>query len=284
MQFVINFTAYFSIIFLFSVAFFFQYRIFRVFDLSLGASFLIGGYGFLGLIQAGQSIAVSIVWGTLLAITLGYFLLVVLVRPLTHYQASALDITLCALGIYIVGVNVFAMVFGDELQRPVGLWLSRSIVFGDGFISGAQLCAIILALLTYIIIAVAMRYTTFGRIFRALSDSPNLARDLGLPTGSVTAVATMVGAALVGITGLLVAIDVGIRPTTAFQFVIPALAAVLAFGGPSVTGLIVGAATVALAGELGGFAFGQQWRELSIFTIIGIFLAIRARVRPVSSR
>lgn len=282
LQLFINFAAYFGIVCLFSLAFFFQYRIYRVFDLSLGVSFLIGGYGFWGAVQAGQPIAASIVWGVLLAMILGYLLLVLLVRPLTHYQASALDITLCALGTYIVGVNVLAMVFGDQLQRPANLWLSRSIMLGDGFISFAQLFTVVVASMAYAVTAVAMRCTAYGRIFRALSDNPSLARDLGLPTGPVTAIATVAGAAFVGITGILVVIDIGIRPTTAFQFVIPALAVVLAFGGSGVSRLVVGAASVGLAGELGGFALGQQWRELSMFTVVGAFLAMRARFPAMS--
>lgn len=277
MQFFINFFAYFGIVFLFSAAFFLQYRMFRFFDLSLGAMFLTGAYLFAAVVQAGQQEGLSILLAAIAAALTGVVFIEFMIRPLVRLGASPLDLTLCALGAYIIGVNVFALIFEDEISRPAGLGLSKTIAVATIVFSGAQISLILLALLSFIVVMLVLRLAPIGRTFRALGDSPNLARNLGLPVGPAIILATASGAALVGMSGALIAADIGIRPTTAFPFIIPGLAAVLAFGGQTLPQIFLGAGVVALAGELGGLLFGQQWREPSIFAIVVIVLALRTR-------
>lgn len=251
---------------------------FRFFDLSLGIVFLSGAYGFLASLNSGWSFPISFLCGTLLATGVGCALLLVLVQPLARYQATGLDITLCALGAYIIGLNTLSMIFGDELRRPPDLWLSAPINIAGGIISGAQLSIVVVALCAYLAAALIMKRTSLGRTFRALSNNPKLARDIGLPLGPVRLLTTAFGSVLVATAGILVAVDVGVRPSSAFPLVIPALGAVLAFSGPNLTRLFVGTFAVAAAGELGGFAFGQQWRELSLFAVIGLYLVVMPRL------
>jgi branched-subunit amino acid ABC-type transport system permease component len=114
----------------------------------------------------------------------------------------------------------------------------------------AQLGLMGLAVFSYVGGELILRFMSVGRVFRALSDSPSLARDLGLPTGRAITLAAAAGAILVGVAGVLTAADVGIRPTTGFPFIIPGLAAVLTFGGRTMSQVLIGAAVVALTGEV----------------------------------
>jgi branched-chain amino acid transport system permease protein len=283
-QFFVNVTASFSVIFLFSAAFFFQYRMFRFFDLSLAAIFVVGAYPFETAVRAGQQEVLGILLAGAVAGLAGILLMELVVQPLARRGASPLDLTLCALGVYIVGLNCIALIFGDEVLRPPALEISKSIPIATAVISGAQLGLIVLTLVSYVAIVITLRLTSVGRTFRALSDSPSLARDLGLPTGPAIILATSGGAILVGVAGALITADVGIRPTTGFPFIIPGLAAVLSFGGRDISQVLLGAAIVALTGELGGLFLGQQWRELSIFTVLALFLALRTRLVPAGLR
>jgi branched-chain amino acid transport system permease protein len=282
LQFFINLFAYFSIILLFAVAFFFQYRMFRFFDLSLGVTFLAGAYALVENTQTTHPLLFSTLLSIALGGGVGYGLLRLLIFPLVRRQASPLDLTLCALGVYIIGLNLIALMFGDELQIAIHLGISKPIELGEAIISSPQLGSIILAFLTLAIVDFTLRHTSAGRIFRALSDSPTLARDIGLPTKHVVVLAAIFGAIVTALTGLLVAADVGVRPTTAFPFIIPGLAAVLAFGAYDLRQVILGAAIVSVTGELAGLLFGQQWREFSIFAIVALMLAARMRFSAVT--
>jgi branched-chain amino acid transport system permease protein len=280
-QLFLNGVAYFSAIFLFSTAFFFHYRAFRFFDLSLGAIFLAGAYPYEAAVQIGGSEVLGILLAGFVGATVSVVFIELLVRPLARFGASALDLTLCALGVYIIGVNIIALIFGDEIRRPSGI---KSISVAGASVSSAQISLISLALASFIAIVAVLRFTSVGRVFRALSDNPNLARDLGLPIRPAIILTTATGAALVGMGGALLTADVGVKPTSGFSFILPGLAAVLAFGGRNVSQVLFGAAIVAVTGEWGALLFGQQWRELSIFLVLLALLASRARlIRPVLS-
>jgi branched-chain amino acid transport system permease protein len=275
---VLNTLAYFGSVSFFALAFFFQYRMFRYFDLSAGVVFLAGAYLFWSFVAAGLNELGGILACAALSVGIGLALTELVTRPLSNLGASALDLTLGSLGIYIVGVNVAALAFGDELQRAAELSLSQPMAVLGGVVTGAQGALVVGAALSFAVIWVALRCLPIGRVFRALSDSPRLARELGLSVRPAMVLATATGAGLMGCCGALLAADVGIRPTTAFPFILPGLAAVLAFGGRTLGQVLVGAAVVATTGELGGLLFGQQWREFAIFGIVALFLVVRTHL------
>lgn len=278
MQALLNAMANFGSISAFSLAFFFQYRMFRYFDLSAGANFAAGAYVFCALIAAGHAAIPAILGAVAVSALIGLAVTGCIVRPLAKLGASALDLTLGSLGLYIIGVNVVALLFGDELQRPSGLGVAAPFAVYGGIITGAQLSLLLVALLSFAAVAVVLRATAMGRAFRALGENSVLAQDLGLSVHRAMLFATAAGAGLMGVGGALVAADLGVRPTTAFPYMLPGLAAVLAFGGRTITQVLFGACVVTITGELGGRLFGQQWREFAIFSIVALFLTGRARL------
>jgi branched-chain amino acid transport system permease protein len=198
-QWFLNVAASFSLIFSFSAAFFFQYRTFRFFDLSLGATFVAGAYPFAVVVHPGKQEILGMLLAGVVAGIVGLVLTNLIVQPLAKLGASPLELTLCALGLYIIGLNVIALIFGDEIRRPAALELSQPISIAAAVVSGAQLGLMGLALFSYIASELILRFTSIGRVFRALSDSPSLARDLGLPTGPSITLAAAAGATLVGV-------------------------------------------------------------------------------------
>lgn len=283
MQYVVNYVTYASIVLLFALAFFFQYRMFRFFDLSAGVAFLSGAYAFVTLVQFGQDEMNSILIAALFSVILALTLTELFVRRLSNWGAPPLDLTLFSFGAYIVGVNLMSLLFGDEVYRPVGLEISNSVALLGGVITGAQIYLTSCATMAFVAIGLMLSFSPQGRIFRALSNNPKLARDLGLPVTPTILLATATGAALAGAGGALITADVGVRPTTAFPFMLPGLAAVLAFGGRTLSNVFWGATIVAVTGETGVLLLGQQWREFAIFAVVALFLVLRTQLARMRS-
>jgi branched-subunit amino acid ABC-type transport system permease component len=263
--------------FLFALALFFQHRLFKFFDLSLSATFLLGGYSLVALedkmpalLAVGLSITSSAVFAALL--------LIGLYKPLLRVGASSLELILASLGLYIIVFNVIPLFFDEETHRPdVAPILSDAILLGSGIIVGAQAVLIMSSLLCWAVLYLVIKYTKAGRAFRAISNSSELAQDLGLGSGPTILATAALGGALVGLAGTMITLDIGVRPSTAFPLIVPALAALLVFGGHTINRVLLGTVTVAAGGELGGLVLGQQWRELSIFAVTILILVIRTR-------
>jgi branched-subunit amino acid ABC-type transport system permease component len=277
-QFALNASAYFAIVTLVSIAFFFQYRLFRYFDLSLGVTFLVGAYMFSALVDKQVPEWAALVFAVTSATICGTFFYICLIQFLVKLETPPLGLTLCAFGVYIVGVNSIVLFFGDELIRINNLSLSSSVSLIDVVASVSQIIELIAAASSFVVVWILLARTATGRAFRAFGDNPKLAREIGL-SGEIPVVAvTALGAALVGFTGVVVAADVGVRPSTAFVYVVPGLAAVLAFGAKDLRGTLAGAAFVAGIGEASTFAFGQQWREFGIYLSVAFALAVRMQL------
>ncbi|MEI9990577.1 MAG: hypothetical protein WDM86_11110 [Rhizomicrobium sp.] len=279
MQSLLNAVSYFAVVLLVSIPFFFQYRLFRFFDLSLGVVFLVGAYAFLEGSNALWPEWIAIAVAVVAAATCGGLIYLSLFRTLVNLRSAALGLTLCAFGVYILGVNIVAMAFGDELVRSNDVMFSGSVVANGGVLSNAQLTEIILAVSSILIVWSFLKFSKAGRTVRAFADNPALAADIGLAGELPTLLVVVGGAGLMGLVGLLLAADIGVRPTTAFVYLLPGLAAVLAFGTKNIFGVVVGSAIVASIAEITAVALGQQWRDFAIYTAVAVMLTIHARLR-----
>jgi branched-chain amino acid transport system permease protein len=282
LQYLLNLLSYFSGVAVFSVAVFIPYRSSRHFDLGVGVVFLAGGYSFLfasQLLSPAVAAAVSIV----VAAFTGIAVLTLITQPLVRRNATPLGITLAALGVYIVGLNTFALLFGNDVRRPDALWLSKPIHLFQGVLSAAQLVLVLAVFVSLAVFTLVLRRTRLGRYFRAISDSPELARTLGVPASSTVLLLTVVSTALIGLAGALIAADIGVQPNSTFSYFIPAFAAVLSFGGRTLDQVVLGAAAIAITGDLAGYLLGQEWRELAIFALAALLLFAR-RFQGVPAR
>src|SRR5207302_872139 len=90
-----------------------------------------------------------------------------------------------------------------------------------------------------------IRYTTFGRAMRAVSDSPTSASLWGVPVGRVGAVSWMLGSLVAAVAGILITPFINFDTTSLTLLIIDALAAAL------IGGLVSLPLTV-----LGGFLLG----------------------------
>lgn len=256
---------------------FFQYRLFQFFDLSVGVVFLAGAYTFVLVAGFDMSLFCKIMFSVAVAGAVELVIIGGVIRPLYRLEILPLELMLVTLALYVISLNVFALLFGDELYRPSIATDSDIIHFSSFVMLDAQLGIAVLAIANIALIGLLLRYTSFGRVFRALSDSYSLTQDLGLLTLPTIALFVGLGALFVGAVGALTSADIGVRPITAFPYVLTAVGAFLALGGQTFRGVVVGTFAVTAGSQIGGFLFGEQWRELSMFVTVVLLLLVRRR-------
>src|SRR5258708_33381480 len=79
-------------------------------------------------------------------------------------------------------------------------------------------------------LAAFLRYASFGRSMRAVSDSPTAASLWGVPVGKVSAVSWMLGSLIAGVAGILITPFINFDTTSLTLLIIDALAAALIGG------------------------------------------------------
>ena len=134
----------------------------------------------------------------------------------------------------------------NQYHLPIYLAPQTStLTIADVPIGANNIVIIVAALLLAFGLGAFLRYTSFGRAMRAVSDSPASASLWGVPVGRVGAVSWMLGSLVAAVAGILITPFINFDTTSLTLLIIDALAAAL------IGGLVSLPLTV-----LGGFVLG----------------------------
>jgi branched-chain amino acid transport system permease protein len=115
----------------------------------------------------------------------------------------------------------------------------------------------------------------FGKALRAASEDPEAASSLGIDVKHVYALTFAIGAAVSAFAGVEVGVAFSLTPTAGLGWLLIAFTVIVLGGMGSVIGTLIGGFVVALAQEYGALAFGPQYQNLIVFSLLVIVLVIR---------
>lgn len=122
----------------------------------------------------------------------------------------------------------------------------------------------------------AGRHTTFGRGYRAAAQDPGMAALLGIDVNRTVGFAFLVAGGMTGVAGIFAALQYQIVDFyMGYVIGFKALAAALLGGIGSLEGAFLGGILIAAVEIFGGMAFGDEWREISVFAIMALVLIFR---------
>ncbi len=125
---------------------------------------------------------------------------------------------------------------------------SRKIV-----ITEPQLLLFLFTLFTVFAIHYILNKTKFGKAMRAVSDNRDLARVSGINIQKVTTITWVIAGSLAAAAGVLLALDVSLKPDLSFNLLLPIFAAAIVCGVGHPYGAIVGGYVVGFAETLSIF-------------------------------
>jgi branched-chain amino acid transport system permease protein len=125
-------------------------------------------------------------------------------------------------------------------------------------------------------LAITMRYTPFGRQWRACAQSLKLAELCGVNSSHVVAMTFVASSSLAAVSGWMSAISYGgTNASIGLMMGFKAMFASVVGGFGSIKGAIVGAASLAAVEVLWSAAFSTTYRDVAVFAIIIVILTLR---------
>lgn len=122
----------------------------------------------------------------------------------------------------------------------------------------------------------AGRNTKFGRGYRAAAQDPQMAALLGIDVGRTVGTAFLIAGGMTGIAGVFAALQYQIVDFyMGYVIGFKALAAALLGGIGSLAGAFLGGVLIAAIEIYAGMAFGDEWRELAVFSVMALVLIFR---------
>ena len=256
-------------------------------NLAFGELAMVGGYGTvlgaglvagLGMGGTGGGIAVAGAAGILLTALWGFAIERCIVAPLVAKSGQSMLVATLALA--IVMQEFFRLSQGAE-QRwiPPVLALPISIAGGEGFVASVTMMQLVVATLAFgtaLFIVATMRWSEFGRQWRAVADDPVMASLLGVSAKAILAETFLLASLAAGMGGVIMSAYYGGAGFAAGTMIgLKALVAAVVGGIGSVGGALVGGLAVGLFEAFWSAYLPIEQRDLAVLLLLVAVLILK---------
>lgn len=247
----------------------------KVFHLAHASVFVGAGYAFVASYAWWKwPLLAAIPFALTVAAMAGVLIERAVYRPLNEKGAASTVVLLSSLGVQIIGVNLVAILFGNQLQILQNE-IEPSVRVGSVVVTRIQLVQGATALTVLAGLWWFLRATQLGRTFRAIADDQTLASVLGIPIATVRLITFAIGSVICGIGAILVAADIGIEPHAGFPAVLVAAVACIIGGMNHFTAPAWGGFILGVTQSLVVWQTSARWAEPATFGLLILFLLCR---------
>ena len=184
---------------------------------------------------------------------------------------------IASLGLAIIGVNTYLLVFGPSRKSIDFLFGTSNFRLGGTTITASKSGAIISATVVMIIVVVALLKTRVGLGVRALTQNPEGAALVGIGRKQAAFAILTVSGALAGLAAVLLSQVFYPEPNIGYLPLLKGLIVALLGGLGSIPGTVIAAFLVAGTEAVTLHYLNAGWVLLTQFALIAVVLLIRPR-------
>lgn len=261
---------------LIALGFAFIYNTTKIFHFAHGAIYVLAGYIFYTFLHiCNYPLVLSVIFTLIIIALCGIFIDKFIYRPLEVAGASLLIQLLSSLGIYIIVINVIAMIYGNETKILISA-IQPTISFGFVILSQTQQYSLIVSICIIAVLFFVLKKTHLGKSIRAMRDDPVLISAMGINPNVVRNIVFSLGSVLAAVAAILVGLDFGIDPHMGMTAVMNSIVAVIIGGVGIFEGAFLGALLLGLIHSLSILCFANRWQDLITFILLILFLLFRS--------
>lgn len=220
----------------------------------------------------------SAILGVIVSACVGVLIERIVYRPLAaNAGANALlAIFVASLGLGIAGENAIRLYWGSETQAYYGPDKVAYTVWGTTFINfdvwQAGSAIILVAAL-----AAILRWTALGRQIKATRVNPDLARIIGINSGTIYLIVFFIGSVFAGVAAIWYGLKYTVDPAMGFNPVIYAfVVAFLAGTARSPVRVFITGIIVALIEQYSSIWLSARWTQTAVFVVLVLYLTYLA--------
>lgn len=258
-----------------AVGFALVYNTARIFHIAAAAVYTIAAYAFF---FAARLPALPL-WGAgvialVVAAAVNILCDAAVYHPLARKGASPNVIMISSIGLMIVLVNMVAMIFGNE-TKIITNSIQPSFHLGSLILTQPQMLQLVVGAGALVLLAVFLKFSSFGLKARALGNDPTLFEIFGFSTGATRWFMFGLGGLFLGLASCLSAYDVGMSPHGGMSVLINALVAVIIGGMGRFLACVAGGLLLGILQALVVWQFAANWQYAVTFLLLIVFLFFR---------
>lgn len=249
------------------------YGVMNLANFAQGEFAMIGGFAAFFLIQAGIPYPLAVVIAFAAAGIIGLIIHLLANYPLR--QSEPINMMLSSLGVSLFLVNLAQYLFSPTPQVVESPLSGKSFNFFGIFVSQQRLLIAFVSIVLCVVTYLLLEYTRFGRAVRAASLDPDTAVIYGVPTKKISFLTFVLGVALTGVAGALVAPVYYVYPTMGISLTLKAFVVVVLGGMGNVVGAIAGGLVIGLIESLAGGYISTGFQDAIVFAVLFLVLVFR---------
>lgn len=247
----------------------------RITHFAFGPVYALSAYGcWLSAEKFSAPLPLAIVAGIATGALAGALAYLVVYRPFERKGSPPLVILIASLGLFIVLENAIGVAFGTD-TKVVPAPPSAVFLWGPLVVTGVQLAQMAMLALTGVLLWLYVTRTRFGKALLAMTDSPDMARIVGIDTLRVSLVAFAVGSAIAAVPACLILVKDGATAHMGFIAVFMAFVAVVVGGVGSLRGAVAGGLALGLVESIGMAKIPTEWQNSIAFVVLFVVLLVR---------
>jgi branched-chain amino acid transport system permease protein len=250
----------------------------RTFHFAHGAVYSISGYFIFQLVFWKLPFLLSMILSVLLAILLGVSIEWMIYRPLRRIGASAMEILISSLGVFILLQNFIIIVWhSDPRVLPVAEVIRKGISIWGIWLTLLQIIIILTSFVLWMGLLGFMKYTKMGKAIRALENDPEMTELVGIEPERIRLTVYALGSGLAAVSAILMTVDMGIDPNSGMMALLIGVIAVIVGGSGNYTGTAIAGILLGIAENVGIWKVPSQWKSTIAFGVLVVFIIFRPR-------
>jgi branched-chain amino acid transport system permease protein len=195
----------------------------------------------------------------------------VVVPPL---RSSALAVLMITLAVALLFEQAMFLIFGSE-ARNVPAFVNSNFTWGGADVSGQRLVALGVGVVMLGSLWLFIQYSKLGSAILAISQDPDAAKYMGIPTNRIYSVVMALSAAIAAAAGVLTAPFLTVQPTMDLLPMVKAFSIVIVGGLGSIPGSILAALLLGYSETIVAYTFRPEWTEVVSLVAVLLTLVLR---------
>ncbi|MGI9085973.1 MAG: ABC transporter permease subunit [Aeromicrobium sp.] len=197
-------------------------------------------------------------------------------RPLRRRGTGLIAMMIVSIGFGLLLRSVFQYGFGGSTRSFTQYVNQGRDDYGIVQLAPKEIGIFVVATVTIVIVCIALMRTRLGKAMRAVSDNPALSASSGLRVDGVISNVWVLGTALTGLSGVLLAINAQVNFLMGFKLLLLVFAAVTLGGLGTIWGALLGSMVIGIMVEVSPLVgVPSSIKEVGALIVLIVILLIR---------
>ncbi|MEJ5915530.1 branched-chain amino acid ABC transporter permease [Pseudokineococcus sp. 1T1Z-3] len=196
-------------------------------------------------------------------------------QPLRRRGTGLIAMMIVSIGLALFLRYFYLFIFGGSRQTYAEYQGQRGVDLGLFSLRPIDLISMALAAVVLVAVGLALQRTRLGKATRAVSDNPALAAASGIDVDRIIRIVWVSGAALAGLSGVLLGLAQQVQFQMGFQILLLVFAAVTLGGLGTAFGAVAGALIIGVFLEVSTVVIPTELRNVGALLVLILVLLVR---------